>query len=188
MKVKNFEAWKLSESMIYEDMESSDGLALFANGNNLYTLYDPRLSDSLDGSYFRGMVRLKENEEFNALEVTDISATKGYGPILYLIAMTIAKKRGMGTMPDQRDTPSKLAIHIYNEFFNGRGKDLVTTEPVDTSYEAESLNQVYHIINDIDILKLTKLNEELLRDNDNLKNILLDEYEAGNQLFDQRNP
>jgi hypothetical protein len=148
--------------MLEMPMQWGDNLGLFLE-NKTFALFQPNpawnriLQDTeydAAESLIQGVMDLRDNALYNGWEVSTVWAKKGYGPYLYLIGMTIAGP--MGLMPSRiASQVSPAAKHVWWEFFQGQGKDLVTPIPLEATHHAEPfLNYKYVIKKPINIKKL----------------------------------
>jgi len=150
-----------------EEMKSTEGLALHKSGA-MIILYNPRdifpLLSAFDGDLLSeiaknvmGIVEIRDNQKYNADEIDRTWAQKGYGPLMYLIAMTEAGNRGL--IPNRLNTQiTPEAKNVWRNFYEGVGKDYVETTPLiddegerATHHEEEYLNTRYIIKNPLDI-------------------------------------
>ena len=92
--------------------------------------------------YIRGVVRLGFRD--GHLTIEEIWAERGYGPVLYRLAIEQAGRTGI--------TPSRLkgevsqgASNVWKEFYNGKGKGYVRHKPTEKEvHGVEWLDSVYY--------------------------------------------
>ncbi|MFW5847546.1 MAG: GNAT family N-acetyltransferase [bacterium] len=134
-----------------------------------YILYDPKIvehiydADEAD-KYFHGYISVRENNKYNALEVDTIAAKQGYGPLMYMIAMTVAGKKGL--LPTRVTSQiSQEAIKVWKEFDSGKGEQYVEAVPIEDGHYGENydfLDKKYFIKNPIKIDTLLNNNKKVL--------------------------
>lgn len=95
----------------------------FAKMDLALTEYD---YDEIDEAVV-GVVETRYNGKHDAVEVDSLWGTQGYGPLLYLIAMQLAKPRKLITNRGV-DKTSDSAKRVWKEFYDGRGKNSVEIE------------------------------------------------------------
>tara|TARA_Y100001937_G_C7131160_1_gene337452 strand:+ start:619 stop:1209 length:591 start_codon:yes stop_codon:yes gene_type:complete len=108
-----------------------------------------------------GAVELRYNESLQTYEINSIYADKGYGPLLYLIAMT---KSPEGLIPSRTSQVSKSAKSVWEQFYSGKGQGSVTFEPIKAGrHQEDYMNQKYFIKNPIDLNKAESVTKDILK-------------------------
>jgi hypothetical protein len=131
------------------------------NFDDIQTGLDNYDADEINESVI-GSVELRYNESLETNEINSIYADKGYGPLLYLIAMT---KSPEGLIPSRTDQVSKSAKSVWEQFYSGKGKNLVRTEPIPAGrHKEEFMNQKYFILKPINLKKSESLTKSILKD------------------------
>ena len=142
--------------------QQTTGLALYADFPT-YVLYRPDKVRPHLKTYdydaiqegILGVMDLRDNELFDANEVHSVWAAKGYGPVMYQIAMQESGSRGL--IPSRvRSQVTPGAKKVWREFHEGQGKDFAETEelPDAEHHEEEYLNKRYKAVRSIDLSKL----------------------------------
>ena len=142
--------------------QQTTGLALYADFPT-YVLYRPDKVRPHLKTYdydaiqegILGVMDLRDNELFDANEVHSVWAAKGYGPVMYQIAMQESGSRGL--IPSRvRSQVTPGAKKVWREFHEGQGKDFAETEelPDAEHHEEEYLNKRYRAVRSIDLSKL----------------------------------
>ena len=144
---------------INEEMSNPNGLALYKpEGVNTFILYNPKTiykglkdydSDEVEKSIY-GVIELRFNSSYDTYEVERVVANKGYGPIMYLIALQFAGPKGL-TPTRIKNQVSDQAKNVWKQFFDGIGSshtkplDLINPEDNTTnnSHNEEYLNKKY---------------------------------------------
>jgi hypothetical protein len=154
------------------DIRPLSGLALFSDPDTWRTLaiYDPKLGGLLDGNhdyldmhpFFKGIVDLRYNETYSSWEVDRIYAQKGYGPLLYLLAMQEFGNEGL--MPSRvRSQVSPAAKKVWKEFYSGQGRNHVTFEDTESSsHDEDYLNKKYFIRKKIPTGRAKSLHDKVI--------------------------
>ena len=152
-----------------------DNLALLKSGN-LYVLFDPKIkidpnSDNYDEAfnYILGAIELRFNDKYDSFEVDSISAKHGYGPLMYMIGMTVAGSKGL--IPSRINTQvTNEAKNVWKEFFNGKGTQYVNIldlkdneNQIASQHNEEYLNKKYLIKKPLQLNKLYNKTQMLLR-------------------------
>ena len=167
--MKKFIKQRLRESLISEDMVSDvSNLALYTDDETI-GLYEPNLMskglsefnyDKTEESVISG-INYRFNNKHDAYEIDSILAEKGYGPITYLILMTLAGKHGLMPMTIKGQV-SDEAKNVWRNFYEGKGSNLVEKIPLESStHDEEYLNHKYIIKSPID-LNVIKQNHEIV--------------------------
>ena len=158
---KSFETLESSkeETVINEEMSSPSGLALYkAEGSKLFILYNPKTitkalkdydTDEAEKSIY-GVIELRYNSSYDTYEVERVTANKGFGPIMYLVALQFAGSKGL-TPTRIKNQVSDAAKNIWKQFYDGVGAgyvknlDLINAEDgtQNTSHNEEYLNKKY---------------------------------------------
>ncbi len=122
-----------------------------------FIIYDPKMRQYLDNEnwdksrpYFLGILNLRDNQTYDTWEVDRIWSKKGYGPLLYLLAMQETGNEGL--MPSRvKSQVTPEAKRVWKEFYDGKGSDLVTYEDTEAIHHDEDyLNKKYFIDTQID--------------------------------------
>ena len=158
------------------------GLAMLPEGqagSRQIVLYDGDLMHSLlendfwgaweeSPDVFRGFLDVQDPSQQcgNVYKVAEVLAKRGYGPLLYDIALTYARLDGMdGVIPDRRSV-SPAALNIWKYYATQR-RD-VTRKPIEVSqackeYPEEVLNYVYSIQRPVDLGSMLRLHKQLAK-------------------------
>jgi hypothetical protein len=80
------------------------------------------------GEFVLGVVDLRFNEKYDAYEIQRIYAVKGYGPLLYRVAIQHAGQKGL--IPDQTGRVTPAAKRVWHSFYSGKGAQYVDKEPL----------------------------------------------------------
>lgn len=157
------------ESSISEAALGIDGLALLNVENLFYCIYEPTeglkralLSgqSELGASNIKGAINVRPNSEYGSFEVYSVYADKGYGPLMYKIAMSYAGNSGL--MPTRSKNITPEAKRIWKEFYNGVGASDVKRQKIDEAYPEEFLNYKYVINKPVNLSTATALNNRFL--------------------------
>jgi hypothetical protein len=133
-------------------MRTGENLALASQDNLLFILFENNLALQRDLANYEiteatlhiyGVLRLRENQKYQAMEVDSIWARQGYGPLLYLIGMKSAGS--MGLMASRVNTQvTAAAKNVWGNFHSGSGKKFVQAIPLDVKHHEEDyLNHKY---------------------------------------------
>lgn len=172
---------------VMEDMKSSDDLALFSYENSLFVLYktegiESKLKDyDIEGieNHIVAVIDTRPNDEFDAFEVHSVWAQKGYGPLIYLVAM---EKSGALVPVREKHQISQDAKKIWKNFYDGKGSQYVDySELEDNAHEEEYLNQRYTLKESpFNITQMEKKNDEALFNNPygEMEDLLLEAAES----------
>lgn len=153
----------LESDNLNEDIKSHENLALGINNqNDFYYLYNPKIKEIINNfdaeqtqDYILGGVNLRFNKKHNGYEINTISSRHGYGPLLYLIGMTVAGNKGL--MPSrEKNKVSDEAKMVWKEFYQGKGKPYIKEiiELNDNIHQENFLNKKYVILQPIDTHKM----------------------------------
>lgn len=147
----NFKKYLLMEM----PMQSSNGLALVDN-NDMLVIFKPDINfkrslrklnwdEAVATNTILGVMGIRDNTVYNSLEVGEIWAKHGYGPLLYHIALNKAKDYGlMPTRVTHHLSPE--AKSVWKNFYSGIAKDTVTPVKTDAeNHEEDYLNNKYVI-------------------------------------------
>lgn len=170
----------INETIINEEMSSPSGLALLnPKGTKTFILYNPKLiSQGLkdyDGEEVEkgiyGVIELRYNGSYDTYEVERVTANKGFGPIMYLVALQFAGSKGL-TPTRIKNQVSDAAKNVWKQFYDGVGAsyvknlDLINAEDgtQNTSHNEEYLNKKY-ILNKTyaDYNKMINVNNKFLQ-------------------------
>lgn len=172
--MKKFIKQRLRESLINEEMVSDvSNLALYIDDETI-GLYEPNLMlqglnshnyDKTEESVVSG-VNFRFNGKNDAYEIDSIIAEKGYGPITYLILMTMANDKGL--MPSAvRGQVSNEAKNVWENFYEGKGSNLVDAIPLESSnHDEEYLNHKYVIKSPIDLNTIKRNHENVIKNDE----------------------
>jgi hypothetical protein len=135
-------------------VQESNLYVLFESNHNLQVALRKRVLEAIDQSIY-GILRIRDNTLYNADEVDAIWAHKGYGPLMYLIGMQNAGKRGLMSSRVSNQVTSQ-AKEVWRQFYQGAGKDLVLPVPLQAKHhhEEEWLSYKYVLRKPYDITKL----------------------------------
>ena len=112
--------------------------------DNIYdfTYTDPDEHDI--EKYIVGIVRTRHREDQPHITVEEIWAEKGYGPILYRLAIEQAGEIGITPSVIKKQV-SKSASRVWKEFYDGKGSAYVRREPLGKKvHNVEWLDSVYY--------------------------------------------
>jgi len=168
---------KFLEDYLEEDaVMDISSIGLFDSENDdMLALYNPQIAqeglkdydgEKITSSIF-GVLTYRDSKDIRkAIEVHKVSATKGYGPILYLLAMQKAKQRKRGLIPYHTpDLVSVEAKNVWKNFFEGKGKELVIKRKVEKDlHQEEYLNYMYSNKENKDLSSSLNLTTQLLKD------------------------
>lgn len=91
--------------------------------------FDVRYRDGLEGH-----VSARKDKQSGAWEVQSSEARRGFGPLLYVVAMEYASRGGKGLMPDRAES-SDEAYAVWEKFLRGATPGVQATPiPKDWSY------------------------------------------------------
>jgi len=165
-----------AENINEDAITNISNLALEIDGN-LYILYDPRIASTFKEydfesaeKYIYGVIDLRFNDKQNAYEVERVIAQQGYGPIMYMIALSAAGNKGL--MPTRlRGKVSEEAKNVWKNFYDGKGKQYIKNM-VDLKFDDEYnqaynhpedyLNKKYIITKPVNTYKIYQNNEKIL--------------------------
>lgn len=168
--IENFKKYLAEEAIT----DISD-LALYTYNDEveeekLIILYNPEnILDSLqDGDpdelipHFVGACLLNYYEGLETMYVNSIYAQKGYGPILYRLAIQASGSRGLA--PNQMGQVSQDAKNIWNNFVNGKGREYVNVEslPKNNANIEDFLNVKLTIKEPVNTEIVQKKHEEIM--------------------------
>ncbi len=169
--VKLFEAWKS-----IDEFKNPMGLALH-KGEKMFILYDPHNiqepmknwdHEEMAENIF-GVIELRWNEKHEAFEVKSVWAQKGYGPVMYLVALDHAEEKGL-ISTRQRGNITPEAKKIWKEFHEGKGKEYVKTKflvnedgGLSEDHKEDYLNKRYLIEEPYDTREIERSHEKLFK-------------------------
>ena len=172
----NFGTYYITEAA--KDMK---GLALFVHEGpkeSLYALYDPvTVKEALmeDKPIRRkdvmGGITIKDDIAEDAVEIDFVTAQKGFGPILYMLAMNFNK----GGIRSNKKGVSDQAKSVLENFFRGKGKDKVDKIKLKnkTKWKEDYLNYKYTLKNKLSTSQPISLNKKVTEsDPENEKKLL----------------
>lgn len=135
-------------------MQTGDDLAMVKQGDSNFVIFRPtialkKLLESGDteqiyqSNDLLGTISLNDNSK--AMEVGSVWAQKGYGPLLYLLAMSANPEYGL--MPSRIPSQvSEAAANVWKNFANGPGQTLVTAHDSGfQNHDEPFLNKKYTI-------------------------------------------
>lgn len=159
--------WLLDEMA----MQWGNSLALFLQGNfiALYQIGSDLRKAITESDYDKfagfmyGVMTLRDNTLYKTKEVESVWARPGYGPFLYLIAMTVAGKDGLAANR-VRGQVTPAANDVWRNFFEGAGKNYVTPIPLNNAHHPEEwLNHKYVINTPIQIQTMVRKSDVIFR-------------------------
>jgi GNAT superfamily N-acetyltransferase len=144
------------EGIINEEAKGLSGIGIYL-GNNLIILYDAKgIRENIHRfayedpdeynieKYIVGIASTREREDHPHFTIEQIWAEKGYGPILYRLAIEQAGETGI-TPSIIKNQVSKSASRVWKEFYDGKGFSYVRHEPLDKKvHDVEWLDSVYY--------------------------------------------
>jgi hypothetical protein len=94
-------------------------------------------------------------------QIVSVAAEKGYGPLLYLLAMQLSK---LGLIADQDEGyVSDEAKNVWKNFYDGKGSKLVKiVGTIKNDHEEQYLKHAYKNVNDYDIKDLINQTNKLI--------------------------
>ena len=165
----NFKEFYFTESA--KDLTGSALYTRESSKEKLFVLYDPvgvkqaLMEDKpIQGKYIYGGITIKPDPDEDAYEVDFITAKKGYGPILYMLAMHHIMPKGL------RSNKKGVALHaksILENFFSGKGKDKVIAKKLKnkTKWHEEYLNYKYILKNKLNVSGSKGMNKKVIDGN-----------------------
>lgn len=140
----------VNKESLNEDMSSTNGLALYKPKDaDVFVLYNPKTieqglkdfdSDEIEPSIY-GIIELGEKN--GTLIVDRVVANKGFGPIMYLVALQFAGKNGLAPTRIKNQV-SDSAKNIWKNFFDGKGSEYVKSFDLeDNVHDEDYLNKKY---------------------------------------------
>lgn len=132
--------------------------------NQMLILYNPKVDlESYDMEIIEkaiyGAMLVRYNESYEVHEVSSVRSEKGYGPLVYLLAMQ--EFGGLTPIRTREITPA--AKKVWKEFYDGAGKNLVETKDIGLEhYDEDYLNLVYYIQKLINIHAATKRHDKAI--------------------------
>lgn len=136
---------KFSDFLLEMPMEQGQDLGLLVyepNNPSIFILMknSPGLKNAINNYDYEtienaiyGVMNIRSNSKYNALEVNKVWARSGYGPLLYYIAMSYSGKAGlMSSRVEKQVSPE--AKSIWSNFHSGVGKDKVNPVPLDSDF------------------------------------------------------
>tara|TARA_Y100000034_G_scaffold113299_1_gene148168 strand:- start:661 stop:1548 length:888 start_codon:yes stop_codon:yes gene_type:complete len=146
--MEGFKGWFFTEMA----MQTGQGLALVQNGQT-FILFKPDVrarrvfqradwDEMVETNIIMGVIDVRDNTQYGSMEVDSVWAQPGYGPLMYMIAMTSAGDYGM--MPNRTPKVTGAAKNVWQQFDQGAGQDLVTPHDVGADHHKEPyMNQKY---------------------------------------------
>lgn len=137
-------------------MQTGEGLALLVEGGSMYILFQNSMpfqrallsqnpeNQHLENAIF-GVLTIRDNTLYNSDEVDRVWARKGFGPLMYLIAMQNAGKYGLMSSRVTGEV-SNDASTVWRNFYEGAGKKFVKVIPLNAEHphhEVPWLNAKY---------------------------------------------
>lgn len=139
-------------------MQTGEGLALVQYGNGLLVVFKPnpefkKATFNMDFEKMQetnailGIIQLRDNTLYKSMEVNAVWAVKGYGPLMYMLAMSSAQDYGL--MPSRMNGQiSPEAQNVWKNFYDGQGKKFVNYRKTKANHHQEDfLNKRYKIKN-----------------------------------------
>jgi hypothetical protein len=182
----------LEEEAVSSAKALEQGLALYhleEGGFTTLVLYDPKLYNT--GQMVVGMIEITRMFNCKSWRIGTSSAIKGYGPLLYDIAFSIAGRTGL--MAD-RTRVSDSAKRVWNYIFQYR-KDEFEAIPLEAACRfkgdkpEEALNYKFILKTPLSISQFTKPHQDFLasfRSSDEKKEFLQELEDQANDFFNKR--
>jgi len=157
---------------LFFEMRTGEGLALVGEDNNtFFVLFENNLEfqqalinydyDKISEHIF-GVIELRDNQMYQTMEVDAVWARKGYGPLMYLIAL---KSVGSYGLTASRVQVSAGAKEIWRNFYEGVGKKFINAIPLGAKHHEEGyLNYKYVLKVPYDIGPMLMRGKVALRD------------------------
>jgi hypothetical protein len=156
--MKNF------RDLVLEAAKGLDNYALKVDDRLTYLyINDSELQESLGNYDMEGMEKkilfvfgLKEDMGMTVFDA--VYAQKGYGPITYKVAMTLAN--GLAPVQDSRIT--KAAEKVWKEFYNGKGSSEVEIDSWGSSEDMMWKRSTYRLKKPLNLSKNHKAHDKFI--------------------------
>ena len=154
-----------------------NNLALFVdsmedNEFRVILLYDPSNEKLIGGA------DIEFDSANDAWVVSGIYADKGWGPTLYLTLKAISEPHGLTASPSGDEGHTREgAVKVWQNFYDGVGKDLVTKEKLDDDrgHDDEALTYKYHPVKKPNWQQAMKAHDKYESDNPDIVENLRDQ-------------
>jgi len=142
-----------------------DLVAIYELNDNIKSAIDRNdLSSFIKNFKILGVMFFADLSPTKIYEIIKVASENGYGPLLYLLAMQLSEK---GLMPDPK-TVSDQAKNIWKNFYDGKGKHLVTPiATVKNIHQEPYLKFAYKNVKQYNIMPLIALTDKIAKGRNN---------------------